>query len=91
MQQHMQKWTAWIKELGDTGHFKGGQPLERTGKIVKGKPRTVTDGPFAETKDLVGGYMMVDAKDLAHALELTAGCPILETGGLVEVRPVMKM
>ena len=91
MQQHMQKWAAWMKELGEKGNFKGGQPLERTGKIVKGKQKTVTDGPYAEAKDLVGGYLLVEAKDLAHAVELSRGCPILDVEGLVEVRPVMKM
>jgi hypothetical protein len=90
-QQQMQKWGVWIKQLGDNGTFKSGQPLERTGKLVKGKPKTVTDGPYAESKDLVGGFLLVEAKDLAHAVELSSGCPILETGGLVEVRPVMKM
>ena len=92
MQQQMQKWVAWIKELGERGHLKDpGQPLERTGKVVKGKQKIVTDGPYAEAKDLVGGYMLVEARDLAHAVELSLGCPILETGGLVEVRPIMQM
>ena len=53
--------------------------------------KTVTDGPFAEAKDLVGGYTLVEASDLAQAAELTSGCPILEIGGSVEVRPIMKM
>jgi hypothetical protein len=92
MQKTMQKWMAWMKELGEKGHIKDpGQPLERTGKVVKGKQKTVTDGPYAETKDIVGGYTLVEAKDLAQAVELSYGCPILETGGLVEVRPVLKM
>jgi hypothetical protein len=94
IQQHMQKWVAWIKELSDKGHIKSpGNPLERTGKIVRGAPKsakTVTDGPYAE-KDLVGGYVLVEAKDIAHAVELSHACPIFDTGGLVEVRPVMKM
>ena len=90
MQQQMQKWMAWMKDLGARGHLKNqGTPLEATGKIVKGK--TVTDGPFAEAKDVVGGYSVVEAKDLAHAVELSMGCPILAIGGDVEVRPVMKM
>jgi hypothetical protein len=60
--------------------------------VVKGKQKkTVTDGPYAEAKDLVGGYTLVEAKDLAHAAELSMGCPIFERGGFVEVRPVMKM
>ncbi len=91
LQQQMQRWRAWMKDLADQGHFKGGQPLERSGKVVKGGRKVVTDGPFAEAKDVVGGYMLVEAKDLAHAVELSLGCPILGTGGLVEVRPVMKM
>ncbi len=91
MQKTMQKWIAWMKELSEKGHVKDpGQPLERTGKVVKGKQKTVTDGPYAEAKDIVGGYMLVEAKDLAQAAELSSGCPIFEAGGLVEVRPVLK-
>lgn len=94
IQQHMQKWVGWIKELSDKGHIKSpGNPLERTGKIVKGAPKgpkTVTDGPYAE-KDVVGGYLIVDVKDIGHAVELSSGCPIFDTGGFVEVRPIMKM
>jgi hypothetical protein len=91
-EREMQRWVAWMKELGEKGHLKErGQPLERTGKVVRGKPKVVTDGPYAESKDLVGGYTLVEAKDLSHAAELSKGCPIFESGGLVEVRPVMEM
>jgi hypothetical protein len=91
-QQSMQKWMAWFKELGQNGHVKDqGQPLERTGKLVKGKQKTVTDGPFPEAKDLVGGYTLIEARDLAQAVELSKGCPILDVDGAVEVRPVMKL
>jgi len=90
-QQLMEKWVAWMKELGQKGHIKDqGQPLEPTGKLVSGKQKVVTDGPYAE-KDLVGGYTLIEARDLAHAAELSVGCPIFESGGLVEVRPVMNM
>jgi len=92
MQQIMQKWMAWMKQLGQSGHLKDqGQPLERSGKLVQGKHKTVTDGPFAEAKDLVGGYTLVEARDLDQAVELSKGCPIFEVEGAVEVRPVMKM
>jgi len=91
-QQMMQKWMAWLKELGAKGHIKDqGQPLERTGKLVRGKQKTVTDGPFAESKDVVGGYTLNEARDLAQAVELSKGCPIFEVDGAVEIRPVMKM
>src|SRR2546425_726650 len=92
MQQRMQKWMAWMKDLSDRGHIKDpGHPLELTGKLVRGKKGAVTDGPFPEAKDVVGGYTIVQANDLVHAAALTSGCPILEGDGLVEVRPVMRM
>ena len=91
-QQVMQKWMAWFKELAEKGHLKDrGQPLERSGKLVNGKRKTVTDGPFTEAKDLVGGYTLILAKDLNQAADLSKGCPILEFDGQVEVRPVMKL
>jgi hypothetical protein len=91
MQQQMQKWRVWIEELGKKGHYKAGDPLDRGGKVVSGKQKVVTDGPYAEAKDLVGGYLMVVAETLSSAAELAKSCPIFETGGSVEVRPVMKM
>jgi hypothetical protein len=92
MQQQMQRWMGWMKELTDKGHIKDrGRPLEPTGKLVSGTPKTITDEPFAEAKDVVGGYTLVQARDLSHAVELTLGCPILDIGGFVEVRPVMQM
>jgi hypothetical protein len=88
----MQKWMNWFKELGASGNLKdGGQPLEDEGKVVKSKGGPVTDGPFAEAKDLVGGYTLIEAASLAQAAELAKGCPILERQGLVEVRPIMKL
>ncbi len=91
-QQMMQKWTAWLKQLGENGHIKDqGQPLERAGKLVKGRQKIVTDGPFAEEKDIVGGYTLIEARDLEQAVGLSKGCPIFEVEGTVEVRPVMKL
>lgn len=91
-EKQMQKWVAWMKELGEKGHIKDrGQPLEPTGKVVRGKQKIVTDGPYPESKDLVGGYTLIEAKDLAQAAELSKGCPIFDFDGLVEVRPVMEM
>ena len=72
-----------LKELG--------HPLESAGMVVKGNQKIVTDGPYAEAKDLVGGFSLIEAKDLAHAVELSEGCPIFEVGGSVEVRPVMQL
>jgi len=92
-QQRMQRWMTWLKELTDRGHVKDpGHPLERSGKLVSGKARTVTDAPFAEAKDVIGGYTLVEAADLAQATTLASGCPIFEIAeGTVEIRPVMRM
>jgi hypothetical protein len=90
-QQSMQLWLAWMRELESGGHLKDrGQPLDRTGKVVKGRQKVVTDGPYTETKDLVAGFIIVEARDLSEAVELSKGCPMFEGGGSVEVRPVMR-
>lgn len=91
-QQIMQKWMVWMQSLAEKGHLiERGQPLERSGKIVHGKGLTITDGPFAEAKDVIGGFTLIKADTVAQAAELAKGCPILERGGDVEVRPVMRM
>jgi hypothetical protein len=85
----MEKWVTWFKELGAKGHLKDpGHPLEATSKVVNAAGKVVKDGPFAEAKDPVGGYIVVEANDLAHATELSKGCPILEVGGSVEILPI---
>ena len=87
----MQQWVTWLQDLAAKGHIKDqGQPLEPEGKVVRGKS-AIVDGPYPESKDLVGGYTLVEANDLTQAAQLAGGCPILERDGLVEVRPVMKM
>jgi hypothetical protein len=88
----MEKWRAWFKQLGEQGHLKDiGHPLENSGKVVRGAQKSVTDGPFAEAKDVVGGFTLIQAQDLNHAVELSKECPILETGGAVEVRPIQPL
>ena len=91
-QQHLAKWRAWFQELGASGHLKElGHPLESGGMVVRGSQKLVTDGPYAEAKDLVGGFSIIEARDLVHATELSKGCPILEVDGSVEVRPIQTM
>ncbi|MFZ5890431.1 MAG: YciI family protein [Myxococcota bacterium] len=88
-QQSMQRWLTWIRELEQNGNLKNpGQPLERGGRVVRGKEHTITDGPFTETKDVVLGFIVIEARDLTHATELAKGCPIVNGGGAVEIRPV---
>lgn len=89
--KNMQKWMQWMGSLQQQGFMAGADPLQPTGKVVSGTKKVVTDGPYAEVKEMVGGYVMVNANDINHAVELSKGCPIFEENGTVEVRPVQKM
>ncbi|MHA4810424.1 YciI family protein [Flavitalea flava] len=90
-QQSMQKWFGWINELREKDLYVGGEPLISTGKTVQGKKPVVTDGPFAEGKELVGGYIIIKADSLEDATELAFGFPDFGVQGSVEVREVMQM
>jgi hypothetical protein len=88
----MQSWLGWIRELEAGGHLKNpGQPLAREGKVVAGKGKLITDGPYAEAKDMVLGFIVVEARDFDHAVELSQKCPMVIGGGSVEIRPVMNV
>lgn len=89
MQQNMEQWMTWIGTMREAGIYKGGDPLEAEGKTIAGADRVITDGPFAEAKEVVGGYILLSVKDMDAALEHARGCPIYEDGGRVEIRPIM--
>jgi hypothetical protein len=92
LQRRMTVWMSWLEDLKKAGQLVArGERLETTGKVVRGKAKVVTDGPYAEAKDTIGGYMLVEATDLAQAAELSKGCPILAGEGMVEVRPIVTM
>ena len=88
IQKIMGQWNGWLERLTVQGKVKAAQPLERHGKIVSGKGRTVADGPFAESKEAIGGYFLLQLDDFNEALEIAKECPALEYGVTVEVRPV---
>jgi hypothetical protein len=90
--QSMARWMAWMKEMAERGQLKDrGLPLQPPGKVVRGRKKRLTDGPFAETKEVIGGFSIVEAKDIDEAARIAEGCPILEGEGSVEVRPVQKI
>jgi len=92
MQQAMKKWMDWKDTLEKSGHLKQlGERLDGTGKVVRGKAKAITDGPYVEVKDSIQGYMLVEANDMDKAVELAKGCPILEGDGTVEIRPFVSM
>jgi hypothetical protein len=88
MQQILQKWNTWITEgLRKGWMLDPGDALKREGRVVNAK-KVVTDGPFVEAKEIVGGFSIVQAATLDAAAELAHGCPGLLRGGTVEVRPL---
>ena len=92
MQKKTAKWMGWLKDLSDKGYVKSlGEPLQPAGKVVKGAKNQVIDGPFAEAKDIVGGFSIIVARDIDQAVEFSLGCPIFGDGGSVEIRPIRQI
>ena len=90
MQRMHQKWQTWVAEgLKNGWMLDAGNGLKAEGCVINAS-RVVTDGPFIEAKEMVGGYAIVRADTLQTAAELAKGCPVLLTGGSVEVRPFWK-
>lgn len=89
MQAVMQLWQDWIGGIAAQGKFVSTNALGKNGKTITADG-VITDGPYAELKEIVGGYIIVKAKDIEEALTLSKGCPILDVpSGKVEVRDVM--
>lgn len=92
IQKVVADWYAWFDGLIKDGRAIGGHPLQNEGKIVSGKQgRTVADGPFAESKEAIGGYFYLQVANEAEAIAIAQQCPGLEYGSVVEVRPVAEM
>jgi hypothetical protein len=89
IQMVMSQWTSWFDRLTQQGKIKSAQPLVREGQIVSWKKgQTVSDGPFAESKEAIGGYFLLKVKDPDEAVAIAKECPTLKYGVTVEVRPV---
>jgi hypothetical protein len=92
LQNVMSQWTAWFERLVEQGKIKSAHPLMDEGRIVTWKKgQTVADGPFAESKEAIGGYFLLQISDLEEALEIAKECPSLKYGVSVEVRPIAEM
>ena len=90
--ESMRLWLAWLRELEQKGCLKDpGQPLSGGGKVVRQAGAVITDGPYAEAKDMVLGFMLIEARDLDDAAEIAGGCPIASGEGCVEVRPIGRL
>ena len=91
LQTLKEKMIHWLTDLSEQGTHVASEPLETTGKQVFGSGKTVMDGPFGKSREIVGGCTIVQAKDLDAAIEIAKGCPILESNANIEVRPIQGM
>jgi len=88
-QRLMEQWNAWYDGLAAEGKVEHGHPLEPGGRVVSGtRGERITDGPFAEATEGIGGYFLLTVSDLAEATSIAQRCPSLPYGMSVEVRPV---
>jgi hypothetical protein len=91
MQAMMKPWQDWIGSIAAQNKLvTAGNRLESGGSVVK-PGKVVTNGPYVETKEAVGGYTIVRAASLDEATEMSKSCPILQVGGSVEVRAIIPM
>lgn len=88
IQQSIKQWQDWIGGIAAQGKFVSTNALGTGGQTVSSNG-IVSDGPYVEVKERVGGYIVVKAETLSEAVKLSEGCPVLGLGGKVEVRDVM--
>lgn len=87
----IQKYRDWSQRMGEAGKLVGGDKLtDDHGKVLRPGDGgvSVTDGPYAETKEVIGGYFQIEAGDYDEAVEIAGTCPHLAFGGSIEVRQV---
>lgn len=90
MQMVLQQWQTWITGIAKQGKYSGTNRLLPEGKTIK-PGKIITDGPYAEAREMIGGYLIVKANSLDEAIEIAQSCPGLLYGGNVEVRMVMQI
>jgi hypothetical protein len=88
MQAMLSQWQSWIKGIAAKGNYSGTNRLTTEGKVLSSS-NVVKDGPFAEAKEVVGGYLVVKTGSLESAVDIAKECPIFNYGGEVEVRSVL--
>ena len=91
VQEVVQRYYAWSDQLRRENRYHSAEELQQSGPVVRARGgEVVVDGPYAETKENIGGYYIVEATDEAAAAEVAKGCPILLEGGTVEIRAIIE-
>ena len=90
LRQTMTRFAEWSTTLAHAGKIKGGEALARSGKIISGQNgQVLTDGPYPEAKEAIGGTLHLNVQTLEEALAIARTSPVLEFGGTIEIRPVL--
>jgi hypothetical protein len=90
MQSYIPEWMDWFGSIAAQGKIVTANRLNFEGKTLKPN-NVIVDGPYAEVKEIIGGYVVVKANNIDEAMKLAEGCPILNHGGHVEVRGIIPM
>lgn len=88
MQKIIERYIGWSMQLREQGAHRGGEELKPGGRVLRKEKNRVTDGPFIETKESVGGFYLIEARDEQHAMEISRGCPHLDYEGEIELREI---
>ena len=91
LQALKEKLIQWVGDLSKKGLHVASEPLEPIGKHISGAKKSITNAPFGEGREIIGGCTIVQAKDIHEAVEIAKGCPILESNANIEVRPIQKV
>lgn len=82
---------AWTEKLAESGHLISGDGLHENGILISGKDAIVKDGPYMESKEVIGGYYLLQAENMEIMVELAKECPCHIWGGTTEIRPILDM
>ncbi|MGJ1431660.1 YciI family protein [Sphingobacterium spiritivorum] len=91
MQELANSHMNWANKLAEAGHLISGDGLHEKGILITGKDCVIKDGPYLESKEIIGGYYLLQAADLQTVVDLAKECPTHLYGGTTEIRPVMEM
>jgi hypothetical protein len=91
MQASVKEWQDWMGSIAAQGKFSGTNRLSSVGSKIIRPNAVITDGPYIEMKEIVGGYLLVKVDSMSEAIKLAEGCPIYAMGGNVELREVIPM
>lgn len=90
MQLAIERYSRWADSLRKQGKLVSGEKLAEGGRLVQSQNGGIVDGPFAETKETIGGFFIINAMDYAEAVKIARDCPVLGGGGSVEIREIQQ-